>query len=171
MSMLLEIESCVTKFLVNYGQKALFVVGFYQIEIVIFLGKGAFPMAVKRIGVPNGTSGRTSGLSFRNVQSGQSQSSQGLRQTRRTSDATLQDQQSAAYQLHFAPRSFFIEDDFNDITIEELAQFMEREDDYVEETKTDEDSQEQQKAPPVPDQPVDQRKVAAVAAYDWFATL
>ena len=129
-------------------------------------------MAVKRIGVPNGTSGRTSGLSFRNVQSGQSQNSQGLRQTKRTSNANLQDQQSAAYQINFASRSFFIEDDFNDITIEELAQFMEREEDYVEEAKTDEDSQEQQQqAPPVPDQPVDQRKVAAVAAYDWFATL
>ena len=131
-------------------------------------------MAIKRIGVPNGTSGRSSGLSFRNVQSGQSQSSQGLRQSQRTRDVTSQGQQSSAYQINFTPRSFFIEDDFNDITIEELAQFMERDDDFVEETSTEESQeqdQQQQAPPPPPEQPVDQRKVAAVAAYDWFATL
>ena len=112
----------------------------------------------------------TSRLSFRGgVQSDQSQRSRATSATRRLS---AQEQQSAAYQVNVAYRKFFIEDDFNDITIEELAQFMEREEDYVEEAKTDEDSQEQQQqAPPVPDQPVDQRKVAAVAAYDWFATL
>ncbi len=130
-------------------------------------------MAIKRIGVPNGTSGRSSGLSFRNVQSGQSQSSQGLRQSQRTRDVTSQGQQSSAYQINFTPRSFFIEDDFNDITIEELAQFMDRDDDFVEEASTEEaQSQEQQQPePPQPEQPVDKRKVAAVAAYDWFATL
>ena len=131
-------------------------------------------MAIKRIGVPNGTSGRSSGLSFRNVQSGSSQSSQGLRQAQRTRDVTSQGQQSSAYQINFTPRSFFIEEDFNDITIEELAQFMERDDDFVEETSTEESQeqdQQQQAPPPPPEQPVDQRKVAAVAAYDWFATL
>lgn len=125
-------------------------------------------MEVKRLNVPKGTSG----LSFRDVKSG---SGQGARQTQRAQVRTDPDQsQSSAYQVSFARRSFFFEEDFNDITIEELAQFMERDDDFVEEV--DEEAEQakvaaQTQQPPEPEQPVDKRKVAAVAAYDWFATL
>ena len=134
------------------------------------MGKGVFLVEVKRINVPKGTSG----LSFRNVRSGQGQGAQGARGSQRTQQATTEQNQSSAYQIHVAPRSFFFEEDFNDITIEELAQYMERDEDFVEqvdEEETQEQAQAQQQAPPEPEAPVDKRKVAAVAAYDWFATL
>ena len=124
-------------------------------------------MEVKRLNVPKGTSG----LSFRDTRSGQGQGARRIQSAQITPDQS----QSSAYQVNFARRSFFFEEDFNDITIEELAQFMERDDDFVEEV--DEDAEKTQTAaaqtqqPPEPEQPVDKRKVAAVAAYDWFATL
>ena len=123
-------------------------------------------MEVKRLNVPKGTSG----LSFRDVNSGRGQ---GARQTQRT-QLNSDQSQSSAYQVNFAYRSFFFEEDFNDITIEELAQFMERDDDFVEEVDEEEAQPKaaaQTQQPPEPEQPVDKRKVAAVAAYDWFATL
>lgn len=131
-----------------------------------------FLVEVKRINVPKGTSG----LSFRNVQSGKGQGAQSSRVSQRTIQATADQSQNLAYQVNFASRSFFLEDDFNDITIEELAQFMERDEDFVEqideeETQAQAQAQQQQQPPPEPEAPVDKRKVAAVAAYDWFATL
>ncbi|MBR5914706.1 MAG: hypothetical protein IKZ58_10165 [Selenomonadaceae bacterium] len=122
-------------------------------------------MEVKRLNVPKGTSG----LSFRDTRSGQ-----GARQIQRA-QMTPDQSQGSAYQISFARRSFFFEEDFNDITIEELAQFMEREEDFVEEV--DEEAEKakmaaaQTQQPSEPEQPVDKRKVAAVAAYDWFASL
>ena len=135
------------------------------------MGKGVFLVEVKRINVPKGTSG----LSFRNVRSGQGQGAQGARASQRMQQ-TADQSQNLAYQIHVAPRSFFCEDDFNDITIEELAMYMEREEDFVEPSNEEEESAEQaqaqtQQQPPEPEAPVDKRKVAAVAAYDWFATL
>lgn len=124
-------------------------------------------MEIKRL---NGSKG-TSTPSFRSidVKSEQKQSS-ATRQTQRIRVRPEQQQQSAAYQLHFSRRSFFIEDDFNDITIEELAQFMERDDDFVEEVKAETKTPEQTQ-PQAPEPPPDPRKVAAVDAYNWFATL
>ena len=116
----------------------------------------------------------TSRLSFRGgVQSDQSQRSRATSATRRLS---AQEQQSAAYQVNVAYRKFFIEDDFNDITIEELAQFMERDDDFEEpaqeETQLEAQQQQESQQPPTPEAPpVNQRQVAAVDAYNWFATL
>ena len=123
-------------------------------------------MEIKRL---NGSKG-TSTASFRSIDvtSEQKQSS-ATRQTQRIRVRPEQ-QQSAAYQLQFSRRSFFLEDDFNDITIEELAQFMERDDDFVEEVKAETKPQEQAQ-PQVPETPADPRKVAAVDAYNWFATL
>lgn len=125
-------------------------------------------MEVKRLNVPK----RTSGLSFRDgMRSGQGRSAQQIQRTQVNADQG----QSSAYQISFARRSFFFEEDFNDITIEELAQFMERDEDFVEEV--DEEAAKakaaaaQTQQPPEPEQPVDKRKVAAVAAYDWFASL
>lgn len=124
-------------------------------------------MEVKRLNVPK----RTSGLSFRDTRSEQGQGARRIQRPQITADQN----QTAAYQVNFARRSFFFEEDFNDITIEELAQFMERDDDFVEEV--DEEAAQpnaaaaQTQQPPEPEQPVDKRKVAAVAAYDWFATL
>ena len=134
------------------------------------LGKGVFLVEVKRINVPKGTSG----LSFRNVRSGSGQSAQGARASQRMQQTTADQNQNLAYQINFAPRSFFFEDDFNDISIEELAMYMERDENFVEqvdEEEPKEQAQSQQQAPPEPEAPVDKRKVAAVAAYDWFATL
>ncbi len=124
-------------------------------------------MEIKRL---NGSKG-TSTASFRSIDvtSEQKQSS-AARQTQRIRVRPEQQQQSAAYQLQFSRRSFFVEDDFNDITIEELAQFMERDDDFVEEVKAETKPQEQTQ-PQAPEPPPDPRKVAAVDAYNWFATL
>ena len=129
-------------------------------------------MQVKKLNVPKGNS--TSGLSLGGgIQSGESH---GARATIRARKVSAQEQQSSAFQVNVAYRRFFIEDDFNDITIEELAKFMERDDDFVEpeEEKLEAKQQEQ---PPV-QQPlfsqepqVNKRQAFAADAYNWFATL
>ena len=129
-------------------------------------------MQVKKLNVPKGNS--TSGLSLRGgIQSGESQ---GARATIRARKVSAQEQQSSAFQVNVAYRRFFIEDDFNDITIEELAKFMERDDDFVE-PEEEKLEAKQQEHPPV-QQPlfsqepqVNKRQAFAADAYNWFATL
>ena len=108
-------------------------------------------MEIKRL---NGSKG-TSTASFRSIDvtSEQKQSS-AARQAQRIRVRPEQQQQSAAYQLHFSRKSFF----------------MERDDDFVEEVKAETKPQEQAQ-PQAPEPPPDPRKVAAVDAYNWFATL
>ena len=130
-------------------------------------------MQVKKLNVPKGNS--TPGLSLGGgIQSGESQ---GARATIRTGKVSAQEQQSSAFQINVAYRKFFIEDDFNDITIEELAQFMERDDDFVEPEAEEklEAAQEQQpqlQQPLFSQEPqVNKRQAFAADAYNWFATL
>lgn len=122
-------------------------------------------MDVKRINVPKGSSR----VSFRNAPSEQSQSS---RRTIRTRATTPQNNtQSSAYQINFAHRNFFIDEDFNDITIEELAKYMERDEDFVEAATVEEEKPKAAAQQPAQEFPVNQRKAAAADAYNWFATL
>ena len=132
-------------------------------------------MPVRKIDTSKGNS--NSRLSFQGgVQAGQSQSTRATIRARRVS---AQEQQSSAFQVNVAYRKFFIEDDFNDITIEELAKFMERDDDFVEPAEDENklDAQQQQQQPPL-QQPlfsqepqVNKRQAFAADAYNWFATL
>ena len=124
-------------------------------------------MDVKRVNLPKSSSR----ISVRNTSSGQSQSS---RRTLRTRAATPQpSNQNFAYQINFAHRNFFIDEDFNDITIEELAQYMERDEDFVEAATVEEEKPKAAAQPqPMPEaSPINQRKAAAADAYNWFATL
>ncbi|MBQ7476363.1 MAG: hypothetical protein IJT06_03090 [Selenomonadaceae bacterium] len=122
-------------------------------------------MEVKRLNVPKGSSR----VSFRNAPSEQSRSS---RRTLRTRATTPQSStQSSAYQINFAHRNFFIEEDFNDITIEELAKYMERDEDFVEAATVEEEKPKAAAQQPAQEFPVNQRKAAAADAYNWFATL
>ena len=130
-------------------------------------------MPVRKIDTSKGNS--NSRLSFQGgVQAGQSQ---GTRATIRARKVSAQDQQSSAFQINVAYRRFFIEDDFNDITIEELAQFMERDDDFVEPEEEKIETKQQEQQPPL-QQPlfsqepqVNKRQAFAADAYNWFATL
>jgi len=136
-------------------------------------GKEVFAVQVKKLNLPKGNS--TSGLSIRGgVQSGESQ---GARATIRARNVSAQEQQSSAFQINVAYRKFFIEDDFNDITIEELAKFMERDDDFVEPEEEKLEAQQQPQQTPL-QQPlfsqeptVNKRQAFAADAYNWFATL
>ena len=122
-------------------------------------------MDVKRINVPKSSSR----VSFRNTSSEQSHSSRRTLRTRATTPQSSN--QSAAYQINFAHRNFFIDEDFNDITIEELAQYMERDEDFVEAATVEEEKPKAAAQQPAPELPVNQRKAAAADAYNWFATL
>ena len=129
-------------------------------------------MPVRKIDTSKGNS--NSRLSFQGgVQAGQSQ---GARATIRARKVSAQEQPSSAFQVNVAYRRFFIEDDFNDITIEELAKFMERDDDFVEPEEEKLEAKQQEQSPvqqPLFSQEpqVNKRQAFAADAYNWFATL